>query len=348
MSYNELSETGQKIFRYAGVFQELFREDELAAVAEEENIGNELQNLINASFIQPVKQEDSAIVKYQLHPLMREFALDLIAENVQTYQVRKEEIRQLLDSLKQEEEGTLKKKLSEDKSIVQKIRAAMQYCDVQLEFEMMLEFMDCINDTINILGFWKEKIPLNRLAVKAAIALQNRNEEAWNRSRLADTLARTNHPTDLELSRKEFEKALLLFRELNNIRPILHVQYFLAGIEQILNSYSECVAMNYEGVRETCQYNMYSEIGSFLYTIGCLYGKFHLDNIFSLSKIGFKHKSWRNDFEKEDYITHHSLNVAGVFVISRFLYTEHFNPDLFRISCCKLVNGVRHRMTSPC
>ncbi len=319
MSYNELSETEQKIFRYAGIFRDLFQEYELAAVAEEENIGNALQKLINASFIQPVKQESdltgfenlsnpdrqeaSEIVKYQLHPLMREFASDLLAENVRTDAERKEQIRALLDSIKQaEKDGTLKKKMSEDKSLVQKIKAAMYDCDAQFAFEMILAFMDCINDAIFMLGFWEDKIDLNRLAIKAAIALQDRNNEAWYRLSLADTLGRTDHPADLELSRKEFQKALVLYRELHDIRQLLFVRYSLADIEYRLNHYSECVAMNFEGVREACQYNNYSETGSFLKTIGWLYQEFHLDKTFSLLKMAFRQRSWGEDWEKKNYI----------------------------------------------
>ncbi|MBF0378420.1 MAG: SUMF1/EgtB/PvdO family nonheme iron enzyme [Desulfamplus sp.] len=324
MSYNELSETEQKIFRYAGIFRDLFQEYELAAVAEEEEIGNALQNLIKNSFIQPVKQEtdlitfemsnlnkqeENSIVKYQLHPLMREFASDLLSENMQKIDaVRKEQIRVLLDSVKQaeKEEGTLKKKLSEDKSIVQEIRAAMQDCDSQFEFEMMLEFMDCINITIYTLGFWKEKIFLNRLAIKAAIALQNRSKEAWYRLSLADTLGRTGHQATFELSRKEFQKTLVLYRELHDTKQIFFVLYSLATIEYRLNRYSECIAMNFEGVREACQYNNYSQTGSFLRTIGWLYNIFQLDNTFSLMKTTFKQQSWRMDYQKINYM--HSLN----------------------------------------
>lgn len=305
MSYNELSETEQKLFRYAGIFRELFQEYELAAVAEEEDIGNALQNLINASFIQPVKQEDSTIVKYQLHPLMREFASDMLAENVRTDAVQKEQFTALLQTVKQaKKEGTLKKKLSEDKSLMQEIRSAMRGCDAQLDFGLVLEFMNCINGIIHGLGFWKEKIALNKLAIKEAIALQNKYTEAWYRLSLADTWVRTDHPADLELSRKEFQKALVLYIELHDIELILFVRYMLAGIEYRLNNYSECAAMNFEGLREACQHNKYSGYsgaGGFLRTIGWLYRKFHLDNSFSLFKINFKQESW-DGLEKTNYI----------------------------------------------
>ncbi|MBT3388353.1 MAG: hypothetical protein HN417_10510, partial [Desulfobacula sp.] len=302
MSYNDLSKKEKKLFRCAGIFRDLFQEYELTEVAEEEDITDALQNLIKSSFIQPVQEKDN-IAKYQLHPLMREFALDLLAENTKTDQERKEQIQNLLDSIKQaKNKGTLKQELSENKSLMPKIDKAMLDCNAMLEFEMLLEFMNCIDDTINTLGFWKEKIALNKLVIKAAIALQNRDREALYRTSLADTLGRTGHPTDLELSRKEFQKALILYRELHNIGQILFVLYSLAGIEYELNSYSGCVAMNFQGVREAYQYNKFSEAGSFFKTIGWTYKEFHLDKSFSLLKINFKQKSWGQDFQKLNYI----------------------------------------------
>jgi formylglycine-generating enzyme required for sulfatase activity len=318
MSYNELSETEQKIFRYAGIFRELFREDELAAVAEMENISDALQNLIKASFVQAIKSEDGAMVKYQLHPLMREFALDLIAENTKADPSRKEQIRQLLEKAEQlKKEGTLKQALSADKDLLEEISAVMHDCYAHLEFEIVLKFMDAINTAINRLGLWKENISLNRLSIKSAIALQNSNEEAWYRKWLADTLARTWYLADKELARTEFQKSLNLYRELQNIDQIFFIRYSLADIEYRLKRSLKCATMNFIGFREESIYNRYLKGSTFsrgAFSLGRLYAHFNLDKSLSLWKIRFKQESWGDDRQKVSYIS----SLSNIVWIKRY------------------------------
>ncbi|MCI5159541.1 MAG: ATP-binding protein, partial [Candidatus Electrothrix sp. AUS1_2] len=118
---------------------------------------------------------------YELHPLMRKFALDSLMQTISIEPGRKEEIRTLLKELQQaKQEKTLPEQLENDPSFVQDIVDAVQYCDQTFDFAAVLQFMEVLDGQLDNLSCWDERLRLNQLAIRATVAMQQDMQQEFN------------------------------------------------------------------------------------------------------------------------------------------------------------------------
>ncbi|MCP4699552.1 MAG: hypothetical protein GY862_22295, partial [Gammaproteobacteria bacterium] len=307
LSYNDQEEFAQKVFKHAAVFNNPFTVAALAALlddAEESEMQRIVERLVRFSLINRLKDRDSPV--YDLHPLMREFALDLLMKTARVVSGEKERIAALLEQLTQaKKRNTLLELLEQDPSLVAQITDAMRYCDGVFDFATVLKLMDAVNEPLNTLGFWSQKIELNRLTVRAAVALQNRYGEAFYREKFADTVQRqAAFRAEFETARQAFARALRIYRELKYSDDVLYTQYRLANIEKNLHQLKACIISNYQGIRDACQYEDFYCLGAFSRTIGWICKDFLNDKALSFFCINFKlaaHKT-EQTFQKENLL----------------------------------------------
>nr|VFK53476.1 MAG: Tetratricopeptide repeat-containing protein [Candidatus Kentron sp. TUN]VFK54814.1 MAG: Tetratricopeptide repeat-containing protein [Candidatus Kentron sp. TUN] len=213
---------------------------------------------------------------YELHPLMREFALDLLSRQTETLPGKKEAIAQLLAALQEDKkQGRLLERLQQDRALVRQAVEAMAYCDRTFDFATVGEFMNVLNGPLNNLGYWEDKIRLNRLTIRAAVALQQRASEAFWRRQLADTLQRRAvFRAELEAVRGQWEEILSIARELKQANGIVFTQYRLASIERDLRHWTTAIRNNYQGIRTACRYGEVYWLGAFIRSIGQIHNAF--------------------------------------------------------------------------
>ena len=137
-----------------------------------------VKQLERLSMINCLHGRDEQENTYQLHPLIREVALDLLMQTVEIDSDRKEEIEILLKELQQaKKEKTLPEQLENDPSFVQQIVDAVQYCDQTYDFPAVLKFMKVLDGQLDNLSCWDERLRLNQSAIRAAVALQQEFDE---------------------------------------------------------------------------------------------------------------------------------------------------------------------------
>ena len=297
MSYDILPARAQAMFRYAAVFREPFTVAELATVAEIDEEEEFADALLAGSLIQVARQEDDEETRYELHPLMREFAMDLLAKSIPpSDETRMAEIRELLESVeKEKEEQTLLETLAANDELLLEIGRAMADCDRWHQFDTAIRIAESVNVAIDRLGRYKEQIPLNRLAVRAAAALQNRAKEAAFREELAVALGGTGTIDDLSASGAEFEKALAIRQRLSNVGDSLFIQYCLASIDFDCQKYSLSLKKLLRGVRDACRHNAFYHAVAFSRTVGWIYRNFHASDPISPLIVSFRSKVWSKD-----------------------------------------------------
>ncbi|MCP4695804.1 MAG: hypothetical protein GY862_02985, partial [Gammaproteobacteria bacterium] len=307
LSYNDQEEFAQKVFKYAAVFNNPFTVAALAALlddVEESEMRHIVERLARFSLINRLKDRDSPV--YDLHPLMREFALDLLMKTARVVPGGKERIAALLEQLTQaKKRNALLELLEQDPSLAAQVTNAMRYCDGVFDFASVVKLMDAVNNSLYTLGFWPQKIELNRLTVRAAVALQNRLFEAFYREQFADTVQRqAASRAELETARQAFARALEIYRELKYSGKVLFMQYKLGEIEYDLHQLMACIVSNYRGIRDACQYGDFYWLGAFSKTIGWICKDFLNDKALSFFCIDFKLKAHKTEqtFQKENLL----------------------------------------------
>ncbi|MCP4696814.1 MAG: tetratricopeptide repeat protein, partial [Gammaproteobacteria bacterium] len=306
MSFRGLHEQEQRAFLHSALFNNPFTVSALAALlddADEREMLQIVRHLLRLSLLNRLKSKNGQV--YELHPLMREFVLDLLMQQVETIPGRKEEITALLESLQQAEKNNELLERLKDRAIVQQAAEAMQYCDRVFDFARVRDFMDVLNGPINSLGYWDEKIRLNRLAVRAAVALQQRSDEASWRIQFADTLQRKAiSSAELEQARGVCEQALRIVQELKQAGDVLITQYSLATIEKDLQQWAAAVSSNYQGIREACRYGEFYWLSSFVKTVGQIHNVFTDKQAGLFFRIAFNlfANNAQQDWQKQNFL----------------------------------------------
>ena len=202
MSFNSLNEEEQHIVRHAALFNNSFtnsftaealiglldviidKEEKEKKLKELDCIVNQLERLAMINCLYGGGGHENT---YQLHPMIREFALDLLMQTVEIIPGRKEESETLLKELHQaKKEKTLAKQLEQDPSFVQQIVDAVQYCDQTYDFPAVLKFMKVLDGQLDNLSYWGERLRLNQSAIRAAVALRQEFDEGIYRKQRAD------------------------------------------------------------------------------------------------------------------------------------------------------------------
>ncbi|MCP4699593.1 MAG: hypothetical protein GY862_22500, partial [Gammaproteobacteria bacterium] len=278
MSFRSLHEQEQRAFLHTALFNNPFTVSALTALlddADEGEVRQIVRHLQRLSLLNCLKGKNRQAPTYELHPLMREFALDLLMRQVETIPSKKEEITALLESLQQAKKNNELLERLKDRAIVQQAVEAMQYCDRVFDFARVRDFMNVLNEHIDNLGYWDEKIRLNRLAVRAAVALQQRSSEAFWRMQFVDTLQqKAVSSVELEQVRRVLKQALLIVQELKQADEVLYTQYRLAAIEKELQQWTVAIRNNYQGIREACRYGEFYWLGAFTRTLGEIHDAF--------------------------------------------------------------------------
>lgn len=293
MSFNELDDFEQQVFKHCAIFNNPFEVINLADLLGEEDeakIAAVVAKLVKFSLLNRSQVKDSEAVSYDLHPLMREFALNLLMQSVEVVAGKKQEIEDLLERLEQAKEEVLLV-LLQDKAVLQQIIGAMNYCDSVFDFATVKKLMDKTDNALDRLGCWQEKIELNHLAIRANIALQNKSSETFCRLALADTLHRkATIKIELEESASIFKKVLTLCQELNVTDKILFVQYVLSYIQKHLGKFTNSIISNYEGTRLADKYNNLYNHARFNKTNAEIHNVFLQEKTFLEFKVNFKIK----------------------------------------------------------
>ncbi|MCI5148149.1 MAG: hypothetical protein D3916_01875 [Candidatus Electrothrix sp. MAN1_4] len=189
MSFKGLDEKEQRVFCYAALFDNSFFVEALAVLlhnVDVTEVGHIVNSLEHLSLINCLHHGRDRRTTYELHPLMREFALDSLMQTVEIIPGRKEENEILLKELQQaKKEEQLPEQLKKT-SFVQDIVDAVQYCDKTFDFAAVLQFMQVLDGQLDSLNCWNERLLLNRLAIRAAVALQQDFTEGIYRKQYAD------------------------------------------------------------------------------------------------------------------------------------------------------------------
>ena len=308
MSFHSLDEPEQRTFLHTALFNNPFTVSVLAALLEEDAVGEVrhiVRHLTRYSLVNRLKGQDGHEPTYDLHPLMREFALDMLLKQEKTIPGKKEAIATLLGSLQEAKKRQQLLERLHDRTIVQQAADAMLDCDRMFDFATVLDFMDVLEAPLEHLGFWDEKIRLNRLAVRAALALQQRSSEAHWRIILADTLhRRARTSAELEQVRKAFAQALRIAQKLKCASHISFIEYSLTAIETSLQHWPAAVRSNYQSIREACRYGNFSGLGSFLKILGEIHNIFRNAQAEKFFRINFKLKAnnTQEDWQKNNLL----------------------------------------------
>jgi hypothetical protein len=206
-----------------------------------------VKRLLRLSLLNRLERPQGQSPVYDLYPLMREFALELLLREVETVPGRKERIDALLESLRQTEQRQGLLELLQDRGQLGQVMDAAEYCDRVLDFARVRALAGLVNGPLDALGHWDEKLRLNRLAVRAAVALQ---------------------------ARQAFAEALAITREVKDTNGILFTSYSLAQIDYRLHLWGAAVSNNLRGIREACRYGDLYWLGGFAKTIGWTYRRF--------------------------------------------------------------------------
>ncbi|MCI5141127.1 MAG: ATP-binding protein, partial [Candidatus Electrothrix sp. ATG1] len=205
-SFNSLNEEQQHIFLYTSLFNYPFTVEALSTlldydVKEIDHLINQVEQIERLSLINCLyeKKEDEPEKKdrqeegeqrktYELHPLMREFALDLLVKEVEKVPGRKEEVEIFLkDLLQKKEEKNLQAHLKNNPSLVKQAIDAVQYCDKVFDFSTVLEFMEVLDEPLNELSYLNDRHSLYKQAKRAVVvALPDDYDEGRYWKQLAD------------------------------------------------------------------------------------------------------------------------------------------------------------------
>ncbi|MCI5125528.1 MAG: hypothetical protein D3925_13905, partial [Candidatus Electrothrix sp. AR5] len=202
MSFNSLNEEEQHIVRHAALFNNSFtnsftaealiglldviidKEEKEKKLKELDCIVNQLERLSIINCLHGRNRQENT---YQLHPLIREFALDLLMQPVEIDSDRNEKIEVLLKELHQaKKEKTLAKQLEQDPSFMQQIVDAVLYCDQTYDFPAVLKFMKMLDGQLDNLSCSDERLHLNQSAIRAAVVLRQEFDEGIYRKQRAD------------------------------------------------------------------------------------------------------------------------------------------------------------------
>ncbi|MCI5130182.1 MAG: hypothetical protein D3904_01375, partial [Candidatus Electrothrix sp. EH2] len=193
MSFNSLDEEQQRVFGHAALFNNPFTVENLSVllkIDEKEEKLKELGYIVNRlerlSLVNRLAGKDGQENAYELHPLMREFALDSLMQSVTTKIAdRKEEMKTRLKDLQQwKKDNILQEKLKNDRSLLKEAIDAMQYCDQVFDFDLVLSFAHVLNGLICLNEY--ERLRLNRLTKRAVVARQQNINEKHYRKLCAD------------------------------------------------------------------------------------------------------------------------------------------------------------------
>lgn len=335
MSFNDLNHFEQKVFTHCAIFGNAFSVLDLAGVLNEEDetkIEPIVAKLVEFSLLNRLQAKDSKAVSYDLHPLMREFALNLLMQSVKVIEGKKQEIEALLEQLEQAEKENQLLTLLQDKILFQQIIEAMNYCDSVLDFSTVEKLMDKINDFILRLGYWKQKVELNGLTIRSTLALQNKNSEAFYRMQFADTLWRkAASKFELEQTEKYFKQALSIYQKINNPEKVLFIQYALSDIQNSLNKLRNSIISSYQGIRQSSKYNNLYNHGRFNKNIANSYKLFLLNQLFVLFKVNFKIK--KEDVNKiclkENLLKSHGDIIVALYIKGEIIICfQYFKKQL--------------------
>jgi tetratricopeptide (TPR) repeat protein len=189
MSFESLDEEQRRIFLHTALFDNPFAVESLAALLDNVDateIGHIVNLLERLSLVNHLHGKNGRTA-YELHPLMREFALDLLMQPVSIILGKKEKIRTLLKDLQQwKKDNILLEKLRDERSLVRQAIEAVQYCDQVFDFNLVLNFVPLLDWQLDSLICWDERLRLNQLAIRAAVARQQDLNEKYYRKQYAD------------------------------------------------------------------------------------------------------------------------------------------------------------------
>ncbi len=266
MSLNQLNAFEKKVFMYCAIFNNPFEVIHLA-------------DLLDEGDCSEVKEVVTKLVDISL--------LNLLMQSTKVVTSKKQEIEALIEQLEQTDNESLLQ-LLKNKTALQQIVDAIIYCDSVFDFSMVMTLMRKVNEPLDILGYWQQKIKLNRLMVRATIALQNQNSQAFYRRELAETIARkAMTKPELQEAEKAFKQALISNNQLNKTNEILFIQYWLSAILGDLNKFTNSVISNAEGIRLAEKYANLQKHGVFNKANADIYNKFLLDKGSLIFKINF-------------------------------------------------------------
>lgn len=309
ISYDSLDEPEQNAFLHSALFNNPFTIDALSNLLEVENsdeMKHMVKRLVKFSLLNALEGKDRQATTYELHPLMREFALDLLLKDVQTIAGKKEKITALVTSLqKAKEKQTLLKLLINDPSLVEQAVAAIKYCNQVFDFSTIYELMNILNGPMDAMGYWDDKVTLNRLAIRSSVALQDRYGEAHWRIQLSDTWGRKiANKREVTQVQEEISKALLIFTELKEPSNILYAKLQLAYTEQELANWDTAIKNSHQGIREASRYGDLYWLGSFVGAIGNIHSHFYSNQTDLLLCFYYKifAKNILQDYQKDNLL----------------------------------------------
>jgi len=194
LSYDKLLPIQQLIFVKAGLFYHPFNEEDLSAICEIENITNEILTLVRFSLINQINEQK---IKYELHPVIREFTIQKLKEqNIYTVEQDKY-IKYFLNNTQ---------KAYTDNGYFLEILAILNNCNS----EIFNAFVDVI--WLFLFNKWKisQNITIFRTALTNSILTNKIDKQAFYRLCIADMLKIKG---ELDLAKKDYETVLKLLNE---------------------------------------------------------------------------------------------------------------------------------------
>lgn len=174
-SFNSLEEKQKQIFLHTALFNNPFTLNilrELLGNIDETELGYIVNRFERLSLVNCLYGGKGQEKKYELHPLIREFALDLLMQEVnkKAQPGRKEAIEIFLKDLHEKKgENILPEQIKKDPSLVKQALEAVQYCDQMFEFSLVLNLFKVLDGPLTSLSYSGDRLSLYNLAKRAAV-----------------------------------------------------------------------------------------------------------------------------------------------------------------------------------
>ena len=287
LSYKILSPTEKNIFVNCGLFKHPFTCKLISDFLKLkfETVEAILAKLVDSSLLKIVGKINGQ-VNYDLHPLIRQYSLELISKTIpENVELHNEEAFKDLEKLFQKNEKL-------DEFDLKKLLNVINSLNETLQFENASKIYKAFLDRITETGFNKAKFNLFKAAEKSLLISQ----DFTSLGRLYYEMSVQTENLGLIEDTKNFvEESFKNLLAANNIEFLLFMRYKMASIE--MNYFNKIYAfeLNLKGIREASHFNNYTEIIRFVKNLGYLYFDWgYLKKAKRLFIINFKQKKWKD------------------------------------------------------
>ena len=239
-SYSLLSESEKDLLQSMSVFAGTYSSESVQAICSSEANQSEdcseiLGQLVRKSFVEKIGDEN---IRYQLHPLMRQYAASK-TDGGKIRELKSKAAQFFLDYAKKSKTNFKNLDLERVNILAGMDWAAEQMrssADARDAAQMISEFMGALDDYLNVMGYWSEyRIALNQAIEAAALLEDERSLAGW-----VHNLGFLAHRTgNIEEARKLYQQSLEIDQKLGDQSGISYTLHQLGILAQDMGNYDE-------------------------------------------------------------------------------------------------------------